>query len=372
MLSVRGESGLRILHVIESLDFGGAEKVAVSLANGMAESHDVTICCLKRVGVLGAQVSKRVRILCLDKGEGNDYLLPLRLARLIRKNAFDVVHTHNWAVFLEGGLAGLLAGTRVLLHTVHGPYADYPPSRLSRLKIAWRHALERRLARRFRRIVTVSDAIRAYIEKDIRIPPSRLATVHNGIPDTGHGFMQRPERPHVTFMAVGRLAPVKNHAMMLRAFHAVSGVYPNARLVIVGDGPERPALERYIRQQHLDDKVTLPGFRDDIDQLLRGADVFLLTSRYEGISIALLEAMRAGLPAIGTAVGGVPETIIDGKTGLLVAPDSQEALVKAMTTLADSKTLRDEMGRHGYDHFIKEFSLTTMLSRYEKLYTGKN
>src|SRR3989344_5943370 len=217
MPSVHGESGLRILHIMESLDFGGAEKVTVSLANGMAESHDVTICCLKRVGVLGAQVDKHVRILCLDKGEGNDYLLPLRLARMIRKYAFDVVHTHNWAVFLEGGLAGLLAGTRILMHTVHGPYTDYAPSRLSRLKIAIRHALERRLARRFHRIVTVSDAIRGYIEKDIRIPLDHLTTVHNGIPDTSHGRMQRPERPHVTFMTVGRLAPIKNPALMLRA-----------------------------------------------------------------------------------------------------------------------------------------------------------
>ena len=372
MPSVCGETALRILHVIESLDFGGAEKVTVSLANGMAESHDVAICCLKRVGVLGSQVDKRVRILCLDKGEGNNYLLPLRLARLISKNAFDVVHTHNWAVFLEGGLAGLLAGTQVLLHTVHGPYADYPPSRLSRLKIGLRHAFERRLARRFHRIVTVSDAIRAYIEKDIGIPPSRLTTVHNGIPATNHGSLQRPDRPHVTFTTVGRLAPVKNHALMLQAFHAVSADNPNARLVIVGDGPERPALERYIRQQRLDDKVTLPGFRDDIDLLLQEADVFLLTSHYEGISIALLEAMRAGLPAIGTAVGGIPETILDGKTGMLVAPNSLKTLVKAMTTMADSKTLRDEMGRCGYDYFINEFSLTTMLSRYEKLYTSIN
>ena len=82
--------------------------------------------------------------------------------------------------------------------------------------------------------------------------------------------------------------------------------------------------------------------------------------------------MRAGLPAIGTAVGGIPETIIDGKTGLLVAPDSQEDLVKAMLRLADSKTRRDDMGRQGYDYFIKEFSIATMLSRYEKLYTGNN
>lgn len=360
---------MRVLHVIESLDFGGAEKVTVSLANGMADSHDVTICCVKRVGVLGTKLDKRVRIFCLDKGEGNDYLLPLRLARLIRQHAFDVVHTHNWAVFLEGGLAGLLARTPVLLHTVHGPYADYPPTLGSRIKIALRHLIERWLARRFRRIVTVSDAIRVYIENDIRIPADRLVTVHNGIPAATGVYTPRPERQHVTFITVGRLAPIKNHAMMLRAFHEMSKTHPQVRLVIVGDGPERPALEAYVRQQRLEDNVTFPGFRDDIDTLLPEADVFLLTSHYEGISIALLEAMRAGLPAIGTTVGGIPETVIDGKTGLLVTPDGQEALVKAMAKLAASKSLRDEMGKQGYDYFMQEFSLATMLARYQQLYT---
>ena len=361
---------MRILHVIESLDFGGAEKVTVNLANGMVESHDVTVCCVKRVGVLGAKLDPRARVFCLDKGEGNDYLLPLRLARLIRQYGFDVVHTHNWAVFLEGGLAGLLAGTPVLLHTVHGPYADYPPTLASRIKIALRHLIERWLARRFRRIVTVSDAIHAYIEKDIRIPSERLLTVHNGIPTATGAYAQRPERPHITFMAVGRLAPVKNHMMMLRAFHAMAQTRPQVRLVLVGDGPERAALEDYVRQQRLEDKVSFPGFRDDIDTLLPEADVFLLTSHYEGISIALLEAMRAGLPAIGTRVGGIPETVRDGKTGLLVAPDDVAALVTAMARLADSKSLRDEMGKQGYDYFMQEFSLATMLARYQQLYTN--
>ena len=359
---------MRVLHVIESLDFGGAEKIVVSLANGMAESHEIAICCLARIGVLGAELDKRIQVFCLDKGEGNDYLLPLRLARLIRKHRFDVVHTHNWAVFLEGGLAALLAGTPVLLHTVHGPYADYSPSPLSRLKIAARHMLERFVARKCYRIVTVSDAIRDYIEKTIHIPAERLLTVHNGVPAAAKP-PERPPRDTVTFMTVGRLAVIKNHEMMLRAFDAVARKNPKVRLVIVGDGPERAKLEEWIGRRRLEDKASLRGFRPDIDSLLAEADIFMLTSRYEGISIALLEAMRSGLPAICTAVGGIPETVIDGKTGVLVAPDDHAALTQAMTTLAESKTRRDEMGRQGYDYFIGEFSLATMLSRYQRLYT---
>lgn len=360
---------MRVLHVIESLDFGGAEKIVISLANGMADTHDVAICCVKHVGVLGTELDKRVKVFCLNKYEGNDYLLPLRLATLIRDHSIDIVHTHNWAVYLEGGFAGLLSGVKVLLHTVHGPYPEYSSSLGARLKIALRHLLERLISRRFYRIATVSDAIRAYIAESIQIAPERLTTIHNGIPVTSARPSSRPPRPHVTFIAVGRLAPIKNHEMMLRAFDIASRTHSHIRLMIVGDGPERTAIEEHVKRHKLEDRVSLPGFRADIDALLQDADIFLLTSHYEGISIALLEAMRAGLPAIGTAVGGIPETVSDGETGLLVAPGDHEALAKAMTDLADSKTRRDEMGKRGYDYFIKEFSLAAMLARYQSLYT---
>ena len=112
---------MRILHIIESLEFGGAEKVVISLANSMAGTHEIAICCVKTIGALGPEVDRRINVLCLNKGEGNDYLLPFRLARIIRRDVYDVVHTHEWGVFLEGGLAGFLARTPVLIHTAHGP-----------------------------------------------------------------------------------------------------------------------------------------------------------------------------------------------------------------------------------------------------------
>ncbi len=358
---------MRVLHVIESLEFGGAEKIVVSLANGMVESHEVSVCCVKRIGELGAELDERVRVFCLDKGEGNDYLLPVRLARLLRRHRIDVVHTHSWGVFLEGGLAGLLARTPLVLHTVHGPYMEYPASFSSRLKIGLRHAVEWVVARRFHRIVTVSDDIRGYIEKSIHVAPGRLLTLHNGIPVASRPA-ERPPREAVTFMSVGRLAAVKNHPMMLRAFHDVARRHPDVRLVIVGDGPERSAIEREIERTRMADRVTVTGFRRDIDTVLAEADVFVLTSRYEGISVALLEAMRSGLPVIGTSVGGIPETVVDGKTGLLVGPEDHEGLVEAMSALATSPELRERMGAEGYDYFVGGFSRDAMLARYETLY----
>jgi sugar transferase (PEP-CTERM/EpsH1 system associated) len=361
---------MRILHVIESLEFGGAEKIVISLANSMVGTHEIAICCLKKIGALGPDLDRHINVFCLDKGEGNDYLLPLRLARLVRKGAYDLVHTHNWGAFLEGGFAGVMARTPVLIHTVHGPYADYPETRGARVKISLRHFLERLVSRFFYRIAAVSDAIGQYIVRDIRIDPRKVVTVHNGIPaDNGHP-PAKARTGDVVFIAVGRLAEIKNHRLMLGAFRQVLVSGAPARLLIVGDGPERANIERYLEANRLEDKVRLLGFRSDVGDLLREADVFILTSRYEGISIAMLEAMGAGLPVIATRVGGVPETVRDGKTGLLVGPDDLPGLAQAMRQLAESEESRREMGRRGRDFLIEEFSLAAMTERYRALYAG--
>jgi len=361
---------MRILHIIESLEFGGAEKVVISLANSMAGEHEMAICCVKTIGALGPEVDQRINVLCLNKGEGNDYLLPFKLARIIRKNVYDVVHTHEWGVFLEGGLAAFLAGTPVLIHTAHGPYTAYPDTPGSRVKISLRHWLERLISRCFHRIAAVSDSIREYIVREIKIDSRTVVTVHNGIPVEDGLPDRKTGADDVEFITVGRLAEIKNHQLMLRAFHEALKSGTRARLVIVGDGPERARIEDYRRVNGLENKVTLLGFRADVGELLRKADIFILTSRYEGISVALLEAMRAGLPVIATRVGGVPETVHDGKTGLLVEPDDLPGLVNAMLRLSESAELRRALGRRGHDFLVEEFSLATMSARYGKLYSS--
>lgn len=360
---------MRILHIIESLEFGGAEKVVISLANSMAGTQQVSICCVKTIGALAAELDRRIDVFCLDKLEGNDFLLPLRLARIFRRNAYDVVHTHNWGVFLEGGLAGILARTPVLVHTVHGPYAKYPDTLVARIKLTLRHFFERIVAFRFRQIATVSDAIADYVVTDIAINREAVVTVHNGIPVSGDTACAGSGGDEVVFMTAGRLVGVKNHELMVRALREVLDAGTRARLLIVGDGPERERIERCVRDHKLQDNVTLLGFRSDVGDLLLGADVFLMTSRYEGISIAMLEAMRAGLPVIATRVGGIPETVRDGTTGLLLGPDDLPGLVEAMLRLARSKPLRQAMGRRGLEFLVEEFSLERMTFRYLKLYS---
>ncbi len=359
---------MRILHVIDTLEFGGAEKVLVALANGFASQHEVTICCISRTGPLASELDPRIKVMCMGRGAGNDYLLPWRLARHMRQVGYDVVHTHNWGVFLEGGIASWLARTPVAIHTVHGPYAPHGPGWTQRVKRGLRHTLERLVALHFRRVVAVSDSIRDYIPKTVGIGVGRLSTVRNGI--AGAALTAPQGADTLSFITVGRLDPIKNHELMIDAFADVAKTFPQARLTVVGDGPRRQAIDSHIAQLGLRGRVDMLGFRTDVAELLARADVFLLSSRYEGISIALLEAMRAGLPTVATNVGGIPGTVLAQRTGMLVESGDTQAFANAMCALAASPEQRRAFGAAAQALQQREFSLNAMLAHYHTLYAG--
>jgi glycosyltransferase involved in cell wall biosynthesis len=358
---------MKVLHVIESLEFGGAEKVVVDLANALVERVPVGICCVKRIGELRDALDARIAVHCLNKQEGNDFGLPRRLARLASHDGYDVVHSHTWGVFLEPALARTRRAPRRLVHTVHGRYLEYPPGIVSRLKRRLRRVLEQWLARRYDAVVAVSASVRDYVAGNLRIAEPRLVTIHNGIRARASVAAPRPEGS-LTFITVGRLAPVKNQGLMVGAFARVAREHGGARLRIVGDGPERAALEGQVRRLGLDRQVELLGFRDDVDALLAEAHVFLMSSHYEGISIAILEAMRARLPVVASRVGGVPDTVTDERSGILFVDGDEEGMARAMGRLARSARERREMGEEGCRRLEQEFSMDAMVAKYYALY----
>jgi glycosyltransferase involved in cell wall biosynthesis len=358
---------MKVLHVIESLEFGGAEKVVVDLANALVERVPVGICCVKRTGELRQALDGRIEVHCLNKREGNDFGLPRRLASLAAQGGYDVVHSHTWGVFLEPALARTRRTPRRLVHTVHGRYLEYPPGIVSGLKRGFRRALERWLARRYDAVVAVSAPVRDYVARNLWIAEPRLVTIHNGIGVRASVAAPRPDGAP-GFITVGRLAPVKNQALMVAAFARVAREQTGARLRVVGDGPERGALEEQVRRLGLEGRVEFLGFRADIEALLAEAHVFVMSSHYEGISIAILEAMRARLPVVASRVGGVPDTVEDGRSGLLFADGDEEAMARAMGRLARSGRERAEMGEEGFRRLQREFSMDSMLEKYYALY----
>lgn len=358
---------MKILHVIESLEFGGAEKVVVGLANALAVKAPVGVCCVKRLGEMRALLAPGIDVHCLDKGEGNDWRLPAQLAAMAATHGYDVLHSHGWGVFIEPALARHRPYR--LIHTVHGGYLAYASGLAARIKRASRRWLERRVATRYDRIVTVSEAIRRDVASDLGISDERLLTIHNGIEVRGPKHLQRNDH-RLTFITIGRIAEVKNQALMIAAFARIAPEFPQAELHIVGDGPQRAALEARIAEAGLGDRVRLLGARLDTDELLGAADIFLMSSRYEGISMAILEAMRAQLPVVASRVGGIPDTVLDGVTGLLFPSEDEQGMAEAMRRLAADAGQRGAMGARGFDRLQQEFSLESTVNRYLGLYRG--
>lgn len=318
---------LNILQVVLSLRVGGLERVVVDLVNQASSDFRLSVCCLEETGAWAHEVP---RVVALGKRPGVDWRLFGKLARLIRSENIDVIHTHNSTAHFYGAIAGKLAGKRVL-HTEHGVNVGEEA--------------------RYQRLNHIASPF-----TDMTVSVSKQAT---GVPVLPNGIrVERFVRPRTTHNrrvgSVGRLVREKNYPLLIRA---VAGI-PDAKLVLVGDGPLRGELTG----------AQLLGARADIPELLADFDVFVLSSSTEGMSIALLEAMAAGCPIVVTAVGGNPELIQNEVTGLVVPPDDETALRVAIERLLNDRTLAGRLGSAAQARAREQYSVEAMTRRYEELW----
>jgi glycosyltransferase involved in cell wall biosynthesis len=209
---------MHILHVIESLEFGGAEKVVVHLANRLIENNQISICLTKREGPLVTELDQNIKVYFLDAGEGNNWSIPRQIKNIVTENAVDVIHSHNWSVYLETSIAALLLPKVRLIHTIHGKYMSYGSGLASVLKIKIRHFLEFILSQRSFKIISVSDSIKKYIGREIGIWDKKCMTIRNGIKPIAFLDKTKVTQSTTRFVTVGRLARVKNQKLMILAF----------------------------------------------------------------------------------------------------------------------------------------------------------
>jgi glycosyltransferase involved in cell wall biosynthesis len=173
----------------------------------------------------------------------------------------------------------------------------------------------------------------------------------------------------LVFVHVGRFAAVKNHEMLVAAFAQLVGQQPlPTELWLVGDGELREAVQHQVRALGIESRVRFLGVRSDIPDLLRAADVFVFPSRWEGNPLSVMEAMAAGLPVVATAVGGVPELVEDGASGILVPNEDLHGLVAAMQRMAQNPDLREQMGRAARCRAVERFDIQQTVRAYEALY----
>ncbi|MGH8893337.1 MAG: glycosyltransferase [Actinomycetes bacterium] len=334
-----------VLWVTKGLGRGGAEQLLVTLAGALdrqsVELHVAYV--LPHKDALAPQLAAAgVTLHCIGHGVSGGFWWPVRLAQLISRLSPDVVHTH---APLPGAVARVVARRRALVHTEHNVWARY------RLPTRWANAVT---LRRNRVVFAVSQGVAASIRPGRltgALPP--VEVMLHGIdpalsahgPEARAHARRRLELSSEAFVVgtVANFTPKKDQDTLLRAIALLRRDVPSVELVLVGGGPREAHLKTLARELGIDRITHFAGVRDDVPQILPAFDAFGLSSRHEGLSIALLEAMASHVPAVATAVGGVPEVIHHEADGLLVPAGDPRALADGLRTIADDDRLRERL-----------------------------
>jgi len=367
-----------IVHLIHRLDIGGLENGLVNLINHMPpERYRHAIVCLTDANEFRHRIRRSdVQIISLNKQEGKDLLHYLRLYRAIRQLRPQLLHTRNLAG-MEAHLLATLAGVRFRVHGEHGRdmadlYGLNPRYRLLR-------KLLRPLISHF---IAVSKDLQAWLVASIGALPSRVSYIRNGVdsvqfhprlgPRAGIGPQGFLCDDAFVIGSVGRMAEVKDHLTLVRAFlllvAAEGGAQSRLRLIIIGAGPcHQPCLD-LLEKAGASHLAWLPGTRSDIPQLMRAMDVFTLPSLAEGMSNTILEAMATGLPVVATTVGGNLDLVHGGWTGSLVPPRVPELLADAIADYYRIPGLAEKHGARARSQVLTEYSMMAMADAYLAVY----
>jgi glycosyltransferase involved in cell wall biosynthesis len=355
------------MFVITSMPVGGAETLLVNLIRRMDRTRFAPeLVCLKSLGPLGEALSQEIPTHAqLIAGKWDIGVLG-RLTRLFRnRQAAAVVTVGAGDKMFWGRLAAWRAGVPVVLSAIHSTGWPDVIGRMNRMLTPITDGF-----------IGVADAHGRYLVEREGFPAAKVNVIPNGVdcdrfhPSVDGSQIRRElgigERTPVAGI-VAALRPEKNHALLLDAFAAVRQSVPDARLLVVGDGPERPALESQLARLGLQDAVHLLGTRGDIPQLLAAMDVFVLTSRMEANPVSILEAMATGKPVVAPRVGSIPQSVLDGETGYLSEPNDSSSTANRLTDFFLHPSRARAFGAAGRRLVESRWSLEAMVDGYQNL-----
>jgi len=366
-----------VVHLIYRLDVGGLETLMIERINRMpaGQFRHCVVCLTDFDRLFAGRISKAgVELYALHKAPGLSPATHFALYRLLRRLRPAVLHTYNLSA-VEYAPVAALAGVPVRVNGAHGRDAADPHG-LNR-----RHNTLRRLMVPFYDCCYAnSAAMERWNRTVIGIPAGKSRLLANGIDTERYRPRRAGDAPgryagaELVVVSVGRVQPDKDQLTLLAAFIALRARLPaladRMRLAIIGDGPLLATLRARVTAAGLDDSVWLPGARGDVAEILRSARVFALSSVVEGTPGAALEAMASGLPVVGTAVGGLPEVIEQGVTGLLVAPSDPDALAAALALyMADAETA-SRHGAAGRARVLERYGMAAMVAGYQEMYSS--
>lgn len=355
-----GGDRIRICHVSMTLLTGGLERLLVEFAKHHdSQRFDLRFVSLAELGPPADELRRlgfQVETVDLPK---RGKLAALRsLRNRLRNDRVDIVHTHNTYAHFYGSVAASWAGVKTVINSQHGRGCgprkkDKLLFRLANLKAA--------------RVVGVSEDAAALCRGEDPWAASKTKVIWNGI-DTSR-FVYRGPAPSPIAISVARLSPEKDFPTLLHAVAIVVRSVPDFKLLMIGNGAERAKLEALTKTLGIEANVEFLGERSDVPELLARAGFFVSSSKSEGISLTILEAMAVGLPVVTTRVGGNPEIVVEGQTGHLVPDQNPEALAAAMLQMLDHRDMWPAMGELGRRRVEQQFEIRTMIRQYEELYS---
>ena len=355
---------MHILHTEWSNGAGGQERRILSESEGMLKrGHRVTIATCAECWIAGEARRRGIPVeICPMRGKA-DVRAIRALIKFCRRENVDILHTHSGIDSWIGGIAAKFAGVPAV-RTRH----LFLPLKYNPINFV--HYL-------FARFFALGDTMRTMLVIECGFPADKVINIPTGIDFASFGprFSRQEMRSMLQIdddafvvLTVAVIRGVKRHDVALRAFKILLATFPNSRYLIAGEGPMRSDMERLTAELGIDDAVRFLGHRTDVADLIRAADVMLLTSRSEAQSQALTQSIGLGLPAVATAVGGVREVILHEKTGLLVPPDDPGRTASALLRIAEDPAFAKSLSDQGKTHALQHYSLKVMLDRSEAVY----
>ena len=327
---------IKVLQVVHSMPVAGTEKLVYDMIKLFPDHLSFAVCCLDNLGVLGDELKKdNIPIFCVDRQPGRDWSLPSRIARIVKDLNIDIIHAHQYTPFFYSALSRYVTPSPKLVFTEHGRH--FPD--IDKLK--------RKLFNQILNVVTnqVTGVSRFSCNQIVKyewLPRRKMKVIYNGIDlerfknlkDKNELVKELEIDPACRVVGyVGRLHPIKDPLMLIRAFAEVRHELENVMLLIIGDGEMSQDCKELASELKIAENVKFLGLRRDIPDLLQVIDVLVLSSLTEATSVTLLEGMASGLPIACTEVGGNPEIVVHNETGLLSPREDFEALGKNLIKL---------------------------------------
>lgn len=372
-----------ICHLVFRLTYGGLENGLVNLVNHLDHHrYRHVVVCLTESGEFEDRIQAGADCVIVALGkpaQGNSLPVYWRVWRLLRRLRPDIVHTRNLPV-VDLGLIARLACVRRLVHSEHGlDVIELSGTR----RYVWMRRLLRPMVSRY---IALGRDLKDWLVREVKIRPEKVEVIYNGVDVDRFRPAAKDEREALRAMlpsgfqgeqtviigTVGRMASLKRPLRLIEAVGKLVADRPDLRsrlrIVMIGDGEQRKAVESAVARLRLEDQVWISGFRDDVPELMRCLDIFVLPSLREGLSNTLLEAMASGLPVVATAVGGTPELVDDGRTGCLVLPERPDEMAATLIELVDDGARRSNMGNQARKDVCAQFSIAEMVRHYDSLY----